>query len=83
MAILPEGRAPVRGDAELVDKSGRKVGKITSGGYGASVGRPIAVAYVESSCGAEDTRLDAMVRGKARPVRVSKLPFVRPRYHRG
>jgi aminomethyltransferase len=82
VGIVPEGRAPVRAETELVDKSGRKVGKITSGGYGASVGGPVAMAYVETSSGVEGTRLEAMVRGKARPVRVAKLPFVKPRYHR-
>ncbi|MDH3316053.1 MAG: glycine cleavage system aminomethyltransferase GcvT [Gammaproteobacteria bacterium] len=83
VGILAEGRAPVRGGAELVDKSGRTVGKITSGGYGATVGGPVAMAYVESSYGAEDTRLNAAVRDRVRPVRVAKLPFVRPRYYRG
>ncbi len=83
VGIRTEGRAPVRAETELVDKSGKKVGKITSGGYGASVGGPVAMAYVETSYASENTRLDAMVRGKARPVRVAKLPFVRPRYYRG
>ncbi len=83
VGIHPEGRAPVRAETELVDRSGKKVGKITSGGYGASVGGPVAMAYVETSYASENTRLDAMVRGKARPVRVAKLPFVRPRYYRG
>ncbi|HSS63610.1 MAG TPA: glycine cleavage system aminomethyltransferase GcvT [Gammaproteobacteria bacterium] len=83
VGIVPEGRAPVRSETELVDKCGRKVGKITSGGYGASVGGPVAMAYVDTASGAENTLLDAMVRGKARPVRVAKLPFVRPRYYRG
>ncbi len=82
VGIRPEGRAPVRAETELVDNSGKKVGKITSGGYGASVGGPVAMAYVETSYASENTRLDAMVRGKARPVRVTKLPFVRPRYYR-
>jgi aminomethyltransferase len=83
VGIVSEGRAPVRAGTELVDKSGRKVGKITSGGYGASVGGPVAMAYVESASSAEDTRLDAIARGKIRPVRVAKLPFIRPRYYRG
>ena len=83
VGIVAEGRAPVRAETELVDKSGVKVGKITSGGYGATVGGPVAMAYVETSSGAEDTRLDAIVRGRARPVRVAKLPFVKPRYYRG
>ncbi len=83
VGIIPEGRAPVRAGTELVDNSGKKVGKITSGGYGASVGGPVAMAYVDTSASAVDTRLDAMARGKARPVRVAKMPFVRPRYYRG
>lgn len=83
VGILPEGRAPVREGTDLVDNSGGRVGMITSGGYGASVGGPVAMAYVETSRSAVETRLDAMVRGKARPVRVARLPFVEPRYYRG
>lgn len=83
VGIRPEGRAPVRGGTELVDNDGHKVGKITSGGYGATVGGPVAMGYIETTASAVNTRLSAMARGKARPVRITRLPFVEPRYYRG
>jgi aminomethyltransferase len=83
VGLRPEGRAPVREGAELVDEAGRTVGRVTSGGFGPSVGGPVAMGYVETELAAAGTRLQAMVRGKAQPVEVSRLPFVEPRYFSG
>lgn len=78
-----EGRAPVREGAEIVDEQGNKVGEITSGGYGPSVEAVVAMGYVSIEHAAVGTRLNAMVRGKPRPIVVSKMPFVPQRYYRG
>ena len=83
VGIQPEGRAPVRDHAELVDETGNHIGEVTSGGFGPSVGGPVAMGYVESACAAVGTSLFAIVRGKRLPVRVCKLPFVAQRYYRG
>ncbi|MDX1514482.1 MAG: glycine cleavage system aminomethyltransferase GcvT [Gammaproteobacteria bacterium] len=82
VGIRPEGRAPVRDGTKLVDKHGGEVGMITSGAYGATVGGPVAMAYLSEECAAPETKLDALVRGKPQPVRVARLPFVKQRYHR-
>ena len=41
-----EGRAPAREGAEIVDAAGAAIGRVTSGGFGPSVGAPIAMGYV-------------------------------------
>lgn len=78
-----EGRAPVREGAEIVDEQGNKVGEITSGGYGPSIEAIVAMGYVSIEHAAIGTRLNAMVRGKPRPIVVTKMPFVEQRYYRG
>lgn len=83
IGILPEGRAPVREGVELIDSEGRAIGKITSGGFGPTVDRPVAMGYVETAYARPDTGLTALVRGKPHPVKVAKLPFIQPRYYRG
>ncbi|RMD63347.1 MAG: glycine cleavage system aminomethyltransferase GcvT [Alphaproteobacteria bacterium] len=83
VGLRPEGRAPVREGAELRDSAGRPVGRVTSGGFGPTVGAPVAMGYVETSLSAPRTELQALVRGKALPVKVAALPFVAHRYFRG
>ena len=83
VGLAVEGKAPVREGAELVDADGNQVGAVTSGGFGPSAGCPVAMGYVSSEYSAVDTRLNALVRGKPRPVAVAKMPFVEQRYYRG
>jgi aminomethyltransferase len=82
VGILPEGRAPAREGAEIADKSGRIIGKITSGGFGPSLNAPVAMGYVESAFAEIGTPLDLMVRGKALPATVAPMPFVPHTYRR-
>jgi len=83
IGILPEGRAPIREGEPLHDSTGRPVGRLTSGGFGATLDAPIAMGYVEREFAAAGTMLSATVRGKPRACRVSPLPFVPRRYYRG
>jgi glycine cleavage system T protein (aminomethyltransferase) len=78
-----EGRAPVREGAELVDAEGVQVGVVTSGGFGPSLEAPLAMGYVVTEYAIIGTELNAMVRGKPRPVIVEKMPFVPQHYYRG
>ena len=82
VGILPEGRAPAREHTEI-QVGGVAVGEITSGGFGPTVGGPVAMGYVARKYAKAGTRLDLMVRGKARPAKVVKLPFVPNNYFRG
>jgi len=82
VGLLPEGRAPVRAGDLVEDASGRTVGRVTSGGFGATVGGPVAMAYVESLRAAPGTRLWVRARGERRAARVAAFPFVPHRYFR-
>jgi aminomethyltransferase len=83
VGIKPEGRAPVRAHAEIQDKGGRRIGEITSGGFGPTANAPVALGYVESKHAATGTDLQVIVRDKALPAKVAPLPFVSHRYYRG
>lgn len=83
VGILPAGRAPVREGTELVNGEGHPVGSVTSGGFGPSVGGPVAMGYVETQFGKIGSELYALVRNKQLPVSVAKMPFVPQRYYRG
>ena len=49
VGIRPDGRAPAREDTEIVDDAGNRLGQVTSGGFGPSVGGPVAMGYVDSA----------------------------------
>jgi aminomethyltransferase len=82
VGIRPDGRAPAREGVEIADKSGRAIGKITSGGFGPTLNAPIAMGYVETVYAGDGTELDLIVRGKPLPARVVPMPFVPHRYRR-
>ena len=84
VGLAPEGRAPVRAGAELFadENSATPIGTVTSGGFGPTVDRPVAMGYVAGEYSETGTRLFVEVRGKRLPVLVSTLPFITPRYKR-
>ncbi len=81
VGIQPLERAPAREGTEIyVD--GAPVGLVTSGGFGPSVDAPVAMGYVAAAHAAPGTKIDLMVRGKARPAEIAPLPFIPARYKR-
>ena len=82
VGILPEGRVPVRDHADITDPAGAKIGTITSGGFGPSLDRPIAMGYVVAAQSGEGAPLGITVRDKKIPSKVARLPFVAHRYHK-
>ena len=83
VGLRPEGRAPVREGTELRDDRGTTVGQVTSGGFGPSVGAPVAMGYLDAGLAATGTVVTALVRGRELPCLVAKLPFAPHRYYRG
>jgi aminomethyltransferase len=83
VGLRPDGRAPAREGAQILDMAGAEIGRITSGGFGPSVGAPIAMGYVDKAHAAESTLLSLLVRDVPRPAHVAPLPFVPTRYYRG
>jgi len=82
VGILPEGKAPARAHTEIANDEGREIGEITSGGFGPSLGKPVAMGYVASASAAVGTSVNLVVRGKALAGKVAKMPFAPHRYHR-
>jgi aminomethyltransferase len=83
VGLMSLERVPVREGAPLVDAHGHKLGTVTSGTTGPSLGQPIAMAYVAANHAIVGHELYAEVRGKRQPMRVTALPFVPHRYCRG
>ncbi len=83
VGIKPDGRAPAREGTVITDSDGTEIGMITSGGFGATAGGPVAMGYVDSAFKAPDTPVLLSVRGKSLPAKVVKLPFVPPGFYRG
>jgi aminomethyltransferase len=83
VGLLPQERTPVREGAEIVDANDKVIGTVCSGGFGPTLGAPLAMGYVDAAFTALDTPVWAIVRGKKVAMQVSKMPFVAQRYFRG
>ena len=83
IGLVPEGRAPMRGGVALFDaeKDGSQIGIVTSGGFGPSVGHPIAMALVDAGL-APEAIIYGEVRGKRLPAKQVPLPFHKATYKR-
>ncbi|MBY6189564.1 glycine cleavage system aminomethyltransferase GcvT [Microbulbifer agarilyticus] len=77
------GKVPVRAGADVIDEAGNIVGKVTSGGFGPTLGASIGMAYLDRGYEKVGTDLYALVRGKQIAITVAKTPFVPQRYYRG
>jgi aminomethyltransferase len=73
-------KAPAREGTEIVDAKDMIIGRVTSGGYGPSVGAPIAMGYVDTEFAADGIELALLIRGVKRSAYVAPLPFVPHRY---
>ena len=80
VGIKPSGRAPARAHTPVVDASGATVGEITSGGFGPSVGGPVAMGYVDRAHAKAGTEIELDIRGKRHAAAVVKMPFTPHRY---
>ena len=82
VGLRPEGRAPAREGTLITDRSGREIGTVTSGGFGPSIGGPIAMGYVEIASSAPGTVVNLIVRGNPMPAEIVRLPFIPNRFKR-
>ena len=83
VGLLPEGRAPMRAGVEIFTspEANTPVGVITSGGFGPTLGAPMALALLAADT-PKDIPLYGEVRGKRLPATQAKLPFTPPGYKR-
>ncbi|MFQ6550967.1 glycine cleavage system aminomethyltransferase GcvT [Aestuariibius insulae] len=84
IGLKPEGRAPMREGVEIYvsERSETPIGSITSGGFGPTVGHPVAMGYVTADHTAPGTTLYGDLRGKRLPLTVTKLPFTPANFKR-
>lgn len=79
VGLKPEG-APLREGVELYSKDGKKIGRVTSGGFSPTLAAPIAMGYVETAYAQAGTEIEADLRGTRRPCTVASIPFIQTRY---
>jgi aminomethyltransferase len=84
VGLLPEGRAPMREGVDLfaAPEGGEPIGRVTSGGFGPTIGAPVAMGLIARDHAAVGTPLYGEVRGKRLPVAVVALPFVPANFKR-
>lgn len=84
VGLLPEGRAPMREGVELfaTSEATAPIGQITSGGFGPTVGGPVAMGYVTAEHATIGATVYGELRGKRQPLTVAKLPFTPANFKR-
>ncbi|RUP08208.1 MAG: glycine cleavage system aminomethyltransferase GcvT [Hyphomicrobium sp.] len=85
VGFLPDGRAPIRAGAAIFTdaNASNPVGTVTSGGFGPSLDRPVAMGYLPVALATPGTAAFAEVRNKRLPMTVTTLPFITPKFKRG
>jgi aminomethyltransferase len=81
VGIELDGRIPAREGADILAE-GAVIGRVTSGGFGPSVNRPIAMGYVEPRWATLGTPVALSVRSREIPGKIVPMPFVPHRYLR-
>lgn len=81
--LRPEGRAPIREGVAIfaAPEGGEAIGSVSSGGFGPSVGAPVAMAILPADL-PEGATVYAELRGKRLPAAIAPMPFVKPTYKR-
>jgi len=80
--LLPTAGPPAREGAAIETTDGQRVGTVTSGTMSPVLRKNIAMGYIEKPFNKKDTRLQVVVRGRAFPATVSKMPFVPTKYYK-
>ncbi|WP_108816347.1 glycine cleavage system aminomethyltransferase GcvT [Loktanella sp. Alg231-35] len=84
VGLLPQGRAPMREGVPLFasEDATDPIGAITSGGFGPTVGGPVAMGYVTKENAAIGTTVFGELRGKRQPLTLTKMPFTPANFKR-
>jgi aminomethyltransferase len=82
VGLRPQGQAPAREGAEIHDSADQRIGTVTSGGFGPSLGGPLAMGYVAAAHAGPGTPVRLVVRGRPLAATVAPMPFVPHRYRR-
>ena len=79
VGLIVEG-APAREGADIVNADGHSIGKITSGCPSPTLGKNIAMGYVQDGFHKSGTAVEVLVRNKKRKAQITKMPFVPSKY---
>jgi aminomethyltransferase len=80
--LLVESKIPVRDGCDIINNEDRVIGHVTSGSFSPSLGKPVAMAFLDLNSARLGNTLYAIVRDRKVAVTVTKLPFIPHRYHR-
>ena len=58
------------------------IGQVTSGGFGPTVGGPVAMGYVATDHAAVGSTVFGELRGKRQPLTITKMPFTPANFKR-
>ena len=82
VGVKPEGKIIAREGVKIFSEDNKEIGSITSGTFGPSVNRPIAMGYVKLNFSKLGTKVLLEVRGKKHKAVISELPFYKKNYVR-
>jgi len=82
VGVKPEGKIIAREGVKIFSEENKQIGSITSGTFGPSVNRPIAMGYVKLNFSKLGTKVLLEVRGKKHNATISELPFYKKNYMR-
>ena len=74
--VLEKGPIPRHG-YEIQNKEGDVIGEVTSGTMAPSLGKAIAMGYVNRPYFTEGSEVNIIIRNKVLPARVVKFPFLK------
>jgi len=82
VGMIVEG-APAREGAKVFAPEGQEIGVVTSGIPSPTLGKNIAMGYVQSGWHKKGTEMTVEVRNKQRKAQIVPMPFVKTNYYRG
>lgn len=71
------GRRAARAGATITSPEGTEIGEVTSGQPSPTLGRPIALGYIDRQYAEPGTEVQMIIRGRAYPFEVVETPFYR------
>jgi len=82
VGVEPQGKVIAREGTRIFSKNNEEIGSITSGTFGPSVNKPIAMGYVKLDFSKPGTKVVLEVRNKKYEAIISELPFYKKSYVR-
>jgi aminomethyltransferase len=70
-----EGRRIARQGTPILDSTGQTIGEVSSGTFGPTLQKSIAMAFIDTAQATEGAQVQADLKGTLNPARIVKLPF--------